>query len=143
MNEYLTFSIFFSFDIQLEAFEVDTLELKKPAAIRKFKYWIENWEEEACLNPGEVNKIKLREKYKNLKFLDPDTERMCRISEEQMKFLKGNKKKKIDRGWSVLAVYGDGEDDAEPWPIGDMLCGVIRETEQDEGVEVVTQQTEV
>ena len=88
MNECLTFSIFCSFDIQLEAFGVDTLELKKPAAIRYFKSWIKDWEEEARLNPGEVNEIKLREKYKNLKFLDPDTGQMCRFSEEQMKFLK-------------------------------------------------------
>ena len=68
---------------------------------------------------------------------------MCRIDDEQMKFFKGNKRKDIDRGWSVIAVYGEGKDDAEPWPIGDMLCGVIRDTEQDEGVEVVTQQDEV
>ena len=114
MNQYLTFSIFCSFDIQLEAFGVDTLELKKPAAIRKFKSWIEDWEEEARLNPGEVNMIRLCEKYKNLKFLDPDTGKMFQISEDQMKFFKGKKKKKIDKGWSVIAVYGEGEDDAEP-----------------------------
>ena len=125
MNQYLTFSIFCSFDIQLEAFGVDTLELKKPAAIRKFKSWIEDWEEEARLNPGEVNMIRLCEKYKNLKFLDPDTGKMFQISEDQMKFFKGNNNKKIDKGWSVIAVYGEGEDDAEPWPIGDMLCNVI------------------
>ena len=143
MNQYLTFSIFCSFDIQLEAFGVDTLELKKPAAIRKFKSWIKDWEEEARLNPGEVNMIRLCEKYKNLKFLDPDTGKMFRISEDQMKFFKGNNKKKIDKGWSVITVYGESEDDAEPWPIGDMLCNVIKETDQDEGVEVVTKQHEI
>ena len=86
MNEYLTFSIFCSFDIQLEAFGVDTLELKKPAAKHKFKAWIENWEEEARVNPDCM--IRLIEKYKNLKFFDPDNKRMCRIHDKQMKFLK-------------------------------------------------------
>ena len=122
---------------------MDTLELKKPAAKRRFKAWIEEWEEEARVNPAEICIARLCEKYKNLKFWDPDNERMCRIDDEQMKFFKGNKRKDIDRGWSVIAVYGEGKDDAEPWPIGDMLCGVIRDTEQDEGVEVVTQQDEV
>ena len=68
---------------------------------------------------------------------------MCRILGDQMKFFKGNKRRDIDKGWSVIAVYEEGKDDAEPWPIGDMLCGVIRETEQDEGVQVITRQVAV
>ena len=37
-------------------------------------------------------------------------------------------------------MYGEGKDDAEPWEIGALLCQVIRDTVQDEGVEVVTQE---
>ena len=122
---------------------MDTLELKKPAAKRRFKAWIEDWEEESRVNPDEVHMARLCNKYGNLKLWDPDNERMCRIHPEQMKWFKGNKRAKIDKGWSVIAVYGDGTEDAEPWEVGDMLCKVIAETEQDEGVEVVTQQDEI
>jgi len=119
---------------------VDTLELKKPAAKRRFKAWIEDWEEEARVNQDEVCMVRLCNKYGNLKFWDPDNKRMCRIHDEDMKFFKGNKRQKIDRGWSVVAVYGDGEEDAEPWQVGELLCQVIRDTPQDEGVEVVTKE---
>jgi len=119
---------------------VDTLELKKPAAKRQFKAWIEDWEKEAIVKHDDVCMVRLTNKYGNLKFWDPDSERMCRIHDEQLKWFKGNKKQGIDKGWAVIAVYGNGKDDAEPWQIGDLLCQVIRNTPQDEGVEVVTQE---
>ena len=43
-----------------------------------------------------------------------------------MKWFKGNKRQGIDKGWSVIAMYGDGKEDADPWEVGDVLCKCIQ-----------------
>jgi hypothetical protein len=124
-----------SFDHQLENFGVNTAELKKPAATRIFRAWLEEWEEELLQQNDCVAEARLLEKYKNLVFYDPDNDTTYTVCDKNLEFHRKNKKKGIDGGWSVIGV--DDEEDYEPFVIGKMLIELIADHEQAPGVEIV------
>lgn len=124
-----------SFDHQLEDFGVDTAELKKPAATRIFRAWVEDWEKELLQENDCVAEARLLEKYKNLVFFDPDNQTTFTIHDKNLEYQRKNRKKGIDGGWSVIGV--DEEEDNEAFVIGPMLIELIADHEQAPGVEIV------
>ena len=129
-----------SFDLGLEKFGVDVDELKQPANKRIFRAWIEEWEEKMITDPDVVAEATLREKYKNLFFIDIDDKKktVYRIHEKNLEFHRKNKKRGIEAGWGVIAIPRDDPDDEpEAWQIGEDLIELIASTPQEEGVEII------
>ena len=118
------------FDLGLEKWNVDTDDLKKPAASprRRFRCWIEDWEN--VLDKGAVMRQKFLEKYGGLVFDDVDCAPVVRmtISKNKMKYIKRS-------GWHVIAeppeCDGDDDDLLEPIKIcEDVLLELIKKTDQ-------------
>ena len=114
---------------------MDTGELKKPAATRIFRAWLEDWEEEMLRQNDPVAEAQLLEKYKNLVFHDPDNDTTYTVHDKNLEYHRRNKKKGIDGGWAVIGVEED--DDNEPFVVGQMLIDLIADHEQAPGVQIV------
>ena len=67
------------FDLQLDNFGVDTVQLQAASPTRIFHAWVEDWEEEILRKNDIVAEVRLLEKYKNLVFYDPDNECMYTV----------------------------------------------------------------
>ena len=126
------FVICVSFDLQLEKFGVDTKELKQPATIRIFRDWVEDWEKDLLKMNDCVVEAKILEKYKGLIFWDPDTEANFTVHEENFKFHRG----KVG-GWHLIGNLSDESVEDEGFAIGEMIIGIIANTEQRSGVEII------
>ncbi|KAL7530156.1 hypothetical protein ACHAXR_005436, partial [Thalassiosira sp. AJA248-18] len=61
-----------NFDLGLETFGVNTVELSDPVRRRLFHAWVEDWEKELFKKNDCVAEARLLEKYKDLVFYDPD-----------------------------------------------------------------------
>ena len=121
------------FDLQLENFGVDTSELKKKAPMREFRGWLEDWEKPLLKKKDVVAETRLLEKYKDLKFDDPDEEGVTfNIYAGNLEWQKGR-----DGGWGVIAEKSEDSDEDQPFCIDDMLIGMILDTEQADEVKVV------
>ncbi len=120
------------FDLGLEKWGVDVLELKKPLGPRRlFKCWVEDWEN--VMDQGQVMRVRLLNKYGGLVFDDIDSNppvRM-RVSTTKLKYIKRS-------GWHAMAeppdYVGDDDDDVlKPIAItNDVLIELIKNTEQPE-----------
>jgi hypothetical protein len=62
----------FSFDLQLENWQVDVNVLKARTVKRMFRAWVEDWETKCIKDNDVVSDFRLLEKYKCLVFFDPD-----------------------------------------------------------------------
>ena len=110
-------------------------DLKKPATTRIFRAWIEDWEEKAIVMCDCVCEAQLLEKYKGLVFYDPDFGKTYTVDGTNGEYSHGNKKKGIDKGWSLICQDEDG--DLQGWNITDVLIGLICEHPQAPGIEIV------
>ena len=121
-----------SFDHQLEQFGVNLVPLKEAGIVRIFRAWVEDWEEELLKKNDCVAEARLLEKYKNLVFLDPDTEETFTVFGNNLEFRRGR-----DGGWNIIAVSSDESVEDEGFVIGQMLVDLIAETEQAYGVQII------
>ena len=116
---------------------MDTSELKKKSAPRVFRAWLEDWEKPLIKQNDCVAEARLLQKYKNLIFKDPDHEGVTwTVFGGHLEYRSGR-----HGGWNVIAEKSDNSDKDEPFFVNDMLIGMIADTEQAEGIVVVSQNT--
>ena len=135
----LLFFTIIRFNEQLEKFGVDVEQLQKPASHRLFRAWIEDWERSHLTTNDSVAEASLLAKYKGLRFYLPDDEVTYTIHEDNLEFQRGSKRLNQERGWNVFGVppNANGDDDDEPFMINNVLCELIANTDQEDGVEVI------
>ena len=125
----------FSFDLQLENFGLDLQSLKATVPQRIFRAWVEEWEKAAIMENDPVAEAQLLEKYKNIVFLDPDTEKSWKIYPTNLEWFKASKRQGISKGWHVIGISEDDEE--ESFEIEDELLSQMADTPQEEGVVVI------
>jgi hypothetical protein len=123
--------------LQLESFGVDVQEVGQTVARRLFHAWIEDWEEPLLKKNDPVAEARLKVKYQNLVFYDPDNKAMYTIFDGNLEYRKGQK-----GGWCVIGVCSDDDFEDEPFMIGDMLIEMIVGTEQDAAVIMIMKDDE-
>ena len=124
-----------SFDLQLEKFGVDTVVLKQPATNRVFRAWVEDWEKDLLKMNDCVAETRILEKYKGLIFWDPDTEANYIVHEENFRIHRVK-----DGGWPLIGNASDESVEDEGFAIGEMIIGMIADTEQRPGVEIIREE---
>ena len=129
------FVICVSFDLQLEKFGVDIKELKQPATTRIFRAWVEDWEKDLLKMNDCVAEARILEKYRGLVFWDPDTEANFTVHEDNLEFHRGK-----DGGWHLIGNSSDESVEDEGFAIGEMIIGMIADTEQRSGVEIICEE---
>ena len=77
----------YSFDLQLEKFDVDLENFKEPATARIFRAWVEDWEKDMMKKNDCVAEATLLEKYKDLVFNDPDENRIFTVAKQNIELL--------------------------------------------------------
>ncbi len=93
---------------------------------------MEDWEEELLKKNDCAAEARLLEKYKNLVFFDPDTDKTFTVHDNNLEFRRGR-----NGGWNIIAVCSDESVEDEGFVIGEMLVDLIGTTAQAEGVEVL------
>lgn len=126
--------------MQLESFGVDLEALQRPATSRIFRAWVEDWEKEILLTNDCVVEARLLEKYKNLVFFDPDDQVTYTVVEDNLEFHRRNKRKGIAGGWALIGA--DEDDNEVGFEINKMVIGLISETAQAPGVELIFRELE-
>ena len=121
-----------SFDLQLEKFGVDTVVLKQPATNRVFRAWVEDWEKDLLKMNDCVAEARILAKYKGLIFWDPDTSANFTVHEENLEFHRGK-----DGGWHLIGNSSNVNVEDEGFAIGEMIIGMIADTVQRRGVEII------
>ena len=97
-----------------------------------FRAWLEDWEEELLKQNDCVAEAMLLEKYKGLVFWDPDTKVNFTIHKDNLEFRRGK-----GDGWNLIGNSSDESVENEGFAIGEMIIGMIAETDQAKGVEVI------
>ena len=120
---------------------MDTSELKKPAANRIFRAWIEDWETELLMKNDPVAEAQLLEKYKGLVFVDPNYGTTYTIHDKNLEFQRRNRRQNIDGGWTVIAV--DENDENEGYVIEQELIDMIVDHAQAENIDIVLRDNDV
>ena len=123
-----------NFNLELEKFGVDLETLKHVPIRRKFRAWVEDWEEEARKRNDAVDEAKLLAKYKGLVFRDPDNNNCAfKVWEGNMEYRSGR-----GGGWFLIAECNDDPENPlqEPFTL-EIACELIGETEQEEGIQVI------
>ena len=122
-----------NFDLDLENFRVDTAVLRSVSRNRIFRCWVEDWEKEARSKNDPVQEARLLQKYKDMRFYDLDNQVNYTIHPGNMEFQRGR-----GGGWMAIAIPPDdcGLDD-EPFEIGEMLMGMIVDTQQADNVTMI------
>ena len=127
-----------NFDLQLENFGVDTTVLRSVSRKRIFKCWFEEWEKEAVKKNDPVQESRLLQKYKDLIFFDPDNQVNFTIHPGNMEYQRGR-----NGGWMAIGIPPDDCGiDEEPFQLGDMLVGLIADTEQADNITMVRMEEE-
>ena len=127
----------FNFDMQLEKFGVDTGGLKARVVERVFRAWVEDWEEEIRYRNDVVNETLLLEKYKGLRFRDPDTRKVFYIWNDNLEFHRGK-----GQGWHIIGIWADNpstdeaDEESEPFSL-EIACELIGQHPQKDGIEVI------
>lgn len=93
---------------------------------RQFKAWFEEWEAEAVFTRHPTAEAKLLKKYGGIQFNDTDSNKILRISETEMRWVRPGKRDRQGQrggGWCVLCDYVEGGDtDAETFELGSGNC---------------------
>ena len=98
---------------------MDTSELKKKAVAREFLGWIEDWEKPLIKKNDVVAETKLLEKYKDLKFDDPDEDGVT------FNIYGGNLQWQKNEGWAVIADKSEDRKEDQPFFINNILIEMI------------------
>ncbi len=115
--------------MELEDWGVDVNALKEPAITRTFVGWTKDWEKEKWKTDGAVNRVLFSNKYKDLRFILPDTGHMYYIRDEDIVFQR-------HYGWVIYAqcdVPGVKEDEVTIF----LAMTLIQKTPQADGVRVM------
>ena len=101
--------------------------------MRELQGWVEDWEKPLLKKKDVVAETRLLEKYKDLKFDDPDEEGVT------FNIYAGNLEwqKSRHRGWAAIAEKSEDSNEDHPFCIDDMLIGMILNTEQADEMKVV------
>ena len=118
--------------MKMEGYGVDVEEYKAPTPTRKFRAWVEDWELPLLKNNDVIAEVRLIEKYKGLLFYDPDNKSMYTVYPKNLEWARGR-----GGGWSLICQPADDDLDNEPFLIGDMVIGLIANTDQEESVEII------
>ena len=89
-----------------------------------------------------VQESLILEKYKDLRFYDPDDKVIRIVYSKNLQWQKGVRGK-TKKGWTLIGVGpGDGGDaeDLEGFEVGDMVIELIAKCKQADGIEIVHQQ---
>ncbi len=116
------------FDLELENWGVN-IELKEIPILRNFVGWTEAWEKEKWKVDGAVNKALFANKYKDMRFVLPDTRHMYYIQEEDVVYRRRY-------GWVIFAqcdVPGVEEDAVTIFH----AVTLIKKTDQAAGIQVL------
>ena len=98
----------------------------------------EEWEKEAVKKNDPVQASKLLQKYKDLIFFDPDNQVTFTIHPGNMEYQRGR-----NGGWMAIGIPPDDCGiDEEPFQLGDMLVGLIADTEQADNITMVRMEEE-
>ena len=97
-----------------------------------FRAWLEDWEEELLKKNDCVAEAMLLEKYNGMVFWDPDTKVNYTVHEDKLEFRRSKR-----GGWNLIGNSSDESVKDEGFAIGGMIIGMIAETEQAKGVEVI------
>ena len=118
-------------------YQDDTEALQEPTedsevVIRKFKNFIEDWEEEMVSKKDSVHEARLLEKYKYIRFRDDEDDQLYEVAPENLEF-KGKRRHKhyCVVGQPLGFKDGDSEDLLISRDINEDLHVLIRGTEQD------------
>jgi hypothetical protein len=79
-----------------------------------------------------VIEAKFLAKYKDLVFLDPDSELTVTVASENCEYHRGKK-----GGWHFICEPNDDDIEAEAWDI-ELGCKLIGKTKQLEGIEIIS-----
>ena len=108
---------------------------RQPKIDRIFQAWLEDWEKELL----EVNdcgtKAWLLEKYRDLVFLDPDTNKTFKVWGGNLEYHKGSRKRGITKGWGLVCIYENAEE--EGWLLKEDVIELIGLHSQEAGVQII------
>ncbi len=104
---------FIRFDLQLEDWGIDTMQLKEPAITQRIKGWTEEWEKERHKKNDAVSKAMFVNKYKDTVFDLPDADNNTfYVGENEIAWERGQ-----DGDWTVYGVCDiDGVEDEKLTP---------------------------
>ena len=122
---------FIRFDLQLEDWGIDTMQLKEPAITQRIKGWTEEWEKERHKKNDAVSKAMFVNKYKDTVFDLPDADNNTfYVGENEIVWERGR-----NGGWTIYGVCDvDGVEDEKLTPF--LAISLIRLKKQREGIVV-------
>ncbi len=90
--------------MQLINFGLAAENLRQPKIHRIFRAWLQDWEKELLEVNDCVAEEQLLEKYRDLMFLDPDTNKTFKVWGGNLEYHRGSRKRCITKvgGWFVL-----------------------------------------
>ncbi len=140
-KEYSDYSVCSSFDLQLSNFGLDVENLRQPKIHRIFRAWLEDWEKELLEVNDCVAKAWLLEKYRDLMFLDPDTNKTFMVWGGNLEYHRGSRKRGITKGWGLVCIDENGEE--EGWVLNEDVIELIGLHSQEGGVQIIRKEDEV
>ena len=93
---------------------------------------MEDWEEDLLKSNDVVAETRLLEKYKNLVFLDPDTNCTFTVAPENMEYRRGR-----NGGWHLVCEPNDDTVETEAFDIH-VANELIGQTQQADGVKILS-----
>ena len=109
---------------------METVTLRIVTRNRVFGHWEENCKKEAKKRNGPVKESRLLQKYKDFDFYNPDNQVKFVIHPGNMEYQRGR-----NDGWMAIGIPpDDSRFDEEPFQLGDMLIGMIANTDQADNI---------
>ncbi len=121
--------------MQLSNFGLDVDELKKTNVDRVYHAWLEDWEIELLQVNDCVTETRILEKYKDLVFHDPDTQKTFKVWGGNLEFHRGSRRTGVSKGWGLVCINEDG--DEEGWVLNQEVVELIGSYRQADGIEVI------
>jgi hypothetical protein len=108
---------------------------------RVFHAYLTDWEKVAMFQNDPVAKARLIQKYKGLVFFDKENNLRQTMSSTELEWRR--KSKGADNsytGWYLVSV--DENDEEWPWEIGDGVCEMLADCEQNACIEIIRKHQE-
>lgn len=109
--------------------------LRQPKIHRIFRAWLEDWEKELLEVNDCVAEARLLEKYRDLMFLDPDTNKTFKVWGGNLEYHRGSRKRGITKGWGLVCIDENGEE--EGWLLNKDVIELIGLHSQEGGVQII------
>ena len=124
--------IWYRFNLNLENFGVNTIELKTLAPKHTFHVWIKEWEEDLLKKNDVVAEEWLLEKYKDLTLYDPANKCIYTVWHKHFEW-----QCRHNVGWCLISCPMDDKLEDEPFPGSQIVIDLIAEPDQNSNADII------